>query len=487
MWSSAGIRAVSLGLCLGLLGWVGQQPRLRPELPITAVDVLVYGDEPAGVAAAIQAGRGLKAQGRVVLVRPQPEWAWVGGVWTRGGLAYLDRNQMQGQRPSCGFYQELLAASRVERIAANASLMDWGMRQLLQEAGVQLIHQTRLTPQVQGNRVAGLRAGAEQWQAGVVIDATPEAELAQAAGLRYEKGFAGVGLPQATLAVSPVFEVAPLTLAQLAALERRILENPLLMQALRNQIRRENPPRDAEFLLRNFHLPMSVQGDFADIYSTALGAAYHRYRGIPFQVGGKVLLDRGNVAAVDGQRLSFNGLLFQLSTRQVEQLTRNQRQLTPAMLAELEHLQTWLRRFPEAQSVQVFPPLEVYVRHLVTVTEVLQPLHVEQILAGGVPPAEAIGEFRYAFDARGGIPGWRAELPPTVTFRYGVGSSLTRIDNLAVIGGAAGFPGLAATVGRIEERKVCTGAYLGRMAAQAVRTQQPLKQIPRRLPSPGLP
>ncbi|MEN9244368.1 MAG: hypothetical protein Q6K81_05685, partial [Gloeomargarita sp. DG02_5_bins_242] len=121
------------------------------------------------------------------------------------------------------------------------------------------------------------------------------------------------------------------------------------------------------------------------------------------------------------------------------------------------------------------------------VTEVLQPLHVEQILAGGVPPAEAIGEFRYAFDARGGIPGWRAELPPTVTFRYGVGSSLTRIDNLAVIGGAAGFPGLAATVGRIEERKVCTGAYLGRMAAQAVRTQQPLKQIPRRLPSPGLP
>lgn len=263
--------------------------------------------------------------------------------------------------------------------------------------------------------------------------------------------------------MSPVFELAPLTLKQLAAIERRILDNPVLMQALRHQMRQDNAPQDAEFLLRNFYLPMEVQGDFADIYSTALGAAYHHHRGIPFRMGGTMLLDRGNVAVVAPDRLSFNGLLFQLSTRQVERLVHNQRQPTPQMRRELYHLQTWLRQFPEAAQVQVFPPLEVYVRHWVTITEVLQPLDVGQIMVGGVPPEEAIGEFRYAFDARGGIPGWAHPLPPTVTFRYGVGSSLTRISNLAVR-----FPGLAATVGRIEERKVCTGAYLGRMAAQCV-------------------
>jgi hypothetical protein len=160
------------------------------ELPSTEVDVLVYGDEPAGVAAAIQAGRGFQGKGRVILVRSQPAWAWVGGVWTRGGLAYLDRNQMQGQSPSCSFYQELLDVSRVEQIAANPSLMDWGMRRLLQDAGVEVISQTQLTPQVQDNQVVRLRGDGGQWQAGVIIDATPEGDLARAAGLGYEKGFA---------------------------------------------------------------------------------------------------------------------------------------------------------------------------------------------------------------------------------------------------------------------------------------------------------
>ena len=483
MWSSAGIRTVTLGLCLGLLGWVWQQqPDARPELPVTQVDVLVYGDEPAGVAAAIQAGRGLQGNGSVLLVRSQPEWAWVGGVWTRGGLAYLDRNQMRGHPPSCAFYQELLTASQVEQIAANPGAMDWTMRTLIREAGVTLVHQTRLTPQVVGQRVVRLTHKRGYFQAAVVIDASPEAELAQKAGLRYEKGFAGVGLPEVTLAVSPVFELAPLTLQQLAAIEARILRNPLLMQELRHQIRRDNPPAEAAFLLRHFHLPMQVQGDYADIYSTALGAAYHRFRGMPVRRGSPVLLDRGNVAAIAPNRLSFNGLLFQLPTRAVERLVRNHRQPTPQMLEELRHLQAWLRRFPEAHRVEVFPPLEVYVRHLVTVTEVLEPLDVERIRMGGVPPGEAIGEFRYAFDARGGIPGWPHPLPPTVTFRYGVGSSLTRLENFAVIGGAAGFPGLAATLGRIEERKVCTGAYLGKLAAWAVQTGEPLNRLPRNRP-----
>ncbi|WP_448381488.1 FAD-dependent oxidoreductase [Gloeomargarita sp.] len=488
MWSSAGIRTVALGLWLGLLGWLWQQqPRAHPELPMTPVAVLVYGDEPAGVAAAIQAGRELQGQGAVLLVRPQPEWAWVGGVWTRGGLAYLDRNQMRGHPPACGFYQELLAASQVERIAANPGAMDWAMRTLLREAGVELLHQTQLTPQVQGSRVVRLTHARGQFQAAVVIDASPEAELAQQAGLRYEKGFAGVGLPQVTLAVSPVFELAPLSLKQLAAIEARILRNPLLMQELRQRIRRENTPAAADALLCHFHVPMRVQGDYADIYSMALGAAYHRFRGIPLRRGAPVFLDRGNVAAIAPDRLSFNGLLFQLPTRDVEQLIRHQRQPTPQMLQELRHLQTWLRRFPEAQRVEVFPPLEVYVRHLITITEVLAPLDVAQILAGGVPPGEAIGEFRYAFDARGGIPGWPYPLPPTVTFRYGVGSSLTRLENFAVIGGAAGFPGLAATVGRIEERKVCTGAYLGKLAAQAVQTGAPLNRLARTFPLPEPP
>ncbi len=452
------------------------------ELPSTEVDVLVYGDEPAGVAAAITAGRGLASSGRVVLVRPQPAWAWVGGVWTRGGLAYLDRNQVSGQPPSCDFYRELLAVGRVERIAANPSLMDWGMRQLLEAAGVQVISATRLTPQVQGSRVARLHSQRGAWQAGIIIDATPEADLARAAGLAYEKGFAGVGLPQATLAVSPVFEMAPVNLEQLAAIERQIMADAAWMQELQAMITHHNTPENAAFLLRHFRLPLEVQGDFADIYSTALGAAYHQHRGIPFRLGGSLLLDRGNVAMVAPDRLSFNGLLFQLSTRQVERLVHHGRQPTPAMYQELHHLQTWLRQFPEAAQVQIFPPLEVYVRHLITITEVLEPLDVAKISSGGVPPAAAIGEFRYAFDARGGIPGWPHPLPPTVTFRYGVGSSLTRLENFAVVGGAAGFPGVAATVGRIEERKICTAAALGTMAAEAVSSQQPLHQVARRPP-----
>ncbi|MCS6781612.1 MAG: FAD-dependent oxidoreductase [Gloeomargarita sp. SKYBB_i_bin120] len=447
------------------------------------MDVLVYGDEPAGVAAAIQAGRGLAGQGRVVLVRSQPEWAWVGGVWTRGGLAYLDRNQRRGHPPACPFYRELLETANVQRVAANASLMDWGMRQLLAAAGVQLVHQTRLQPKVQGSRIEWLAGGGQRWTAQVVIDATPEADVARAAGLAYEKGFAALGLPNDTLAVSPVFELAPLTLSQLAAIERRILTNPLLLEELRAKIVQDNRPEEAQLLLRNFHLPMRVQGDFADVYSSALGAAYHRSRGLPFRMGNRVFLDRGNVAAVAPDRLSFNGLLFQLSTREVERLVQQQRRLTPPMYRELQQFQAWLRRFPEAAQVQVFPPLEVYVRHLVTVTEVLDLMPVERILQGGVEPEKAIGTFRYAFDARGGIPGWSHRLPPTVTFRYGVGSSLTRLENFAVVGGNAGFPGLAATVGRIEERKVCTGAYLGQLAARAVLTQQPLvRQSP--LPAP---
>ena len=80
----------------------------------------------------------------------------------------------------------------------------------------------------------------------------------------------------------------------------------------------------------------------------------------------------------------------------------------------------------------------------------------------------------YALDLRGGLPGIRLPRISRPTFNFGYRHTLPReVSNLAVLGPASGFGGLAVGAGRIIELNVSVGQGLAIAAAEALMAQGP--------------
>jgi ribulose 1,5-bisphosphate synthetase/thiazole synthase len=174
------------------------------EIPVIAeVDVLVAGGGPAGIAAAIAAGR---EGARTLLVE---RYGYLGGMITgahvvailgmgngyhskaRGILTEIrDRLNKLGAVTMLGDQskrnEDELAGSGDYRV--DAEVFKWQAVEMVQEAGADLLMQTQVcAPIMQGGRVAGIyvesKSGRQAILAQVTIDATADADLAYRAGV----------------------------------------------------------------------------------------------------------------------------------------------------------------------------------------------------------------------------------------------------------------------------------------------------------------
>ena len=158
------------------------------EIPVTAeVDVLVIGSGPAGVSAAVTAGR----EGMSTMLIEQT--GDVGGIATVGLMSHWTGDTKGG------IYEEILQRSSDEpddkekRIIINPEKLKTVLLEMLDEAGVKVLLYTFASrPVMEGNTIKGViienKSGRQAIMAKIVIDASGDGDMAAQAGVPYIKG-----------------------------------------------------------------------------------------------------------------------------------------------------------------------------------------------------------------------------------------------------------------------------------------------------------
>ncbi|MGB3757167.1 MAG: S-layer homology domain-containing protein [Rivularia sp. (in: cyanobacteria)] len=488
-------------------------PSITPtQENIREYDIICFGDEVPGVLSLVCASREYHRRTgkypRSLLLFKGNSQLGIGGHLVRGGLSYLDRSSVPisirqqydldtfGDSPA--IYQEFLQRSGVYQIALEPQNADLTLRQMLLEVKANILSNAEIKSVIkEGNNISVIElVRGEFYKAKKFIDCTVNAELAQFAGVRKLKGFETFGLPDSELSVTLTFQTKGLTVDILKTIEYEYLEgftdiNNTQFQRLLN-IATGNNSEFADYLRQsliddNGNLKTMYAGkDYIDVRSKALSIAYHSFRGTPLslQTSGSIL-DNGNVAILNNNTLSWNALLFDVNAQQAETLARKKALPTSAMLGEMEFVAQW---FKNIGATEVIPASELYIRHAGNITGAVEPLTGAQMLAGGVPPEEALGTFGYHFDIRGGIKGLGnrtlekglkevfLHLPPLSNF--GIQHALIKdVPNLAVISPASGFQGYASSAGRIVEFNCGVGQGVGIAIAIALSENRNLAEI----------
>ncbi|HEY9634876.1 MAG TPA: FAD-dependent oxidoreductase [Coleofasciculaceae cyanobacterium] len=457
-------------------------------------DVIGFGDEVPGVLALIAAAREYRRRtrkyARILLMSKGSMQQGIGGHLVRGGLAYLDRSQIDrelqlslglspfGDPPA--IYKEFLQKAGVSSISLDPRSAHVALRDMLREAGVDCLSRVEIKSVLkEGQRIFSLATPMGIFSAKQFIDSTVNAELAQAAGVRKLQGFETFSLPDSELPVTLVFETQGLSVRRLKELEFTYLKRftnladteaqRILLQATGSDTKVAEQLRNDMVDSKGNLKTMWAGNDYIDIRSLALSVAYHSFRGrkLSFYETG-VILDRGNVAILPGERLSWNAMLFAVNGREAEALARGGAKPTPKMLEEIAFVEKWLKSLG---ATAVTPVSELYIRHAGNVIGVVEPLTGSKMLMGGVSPGEALGTFSYHFDVRGGIPGIGAKANAQgftsvsfgkPIFNIGIQHALVRdVPNLAVVSPASGFEGYACCAGRIVEFNAAVGQGVG--------------------------
>jgi hypothetical protein len=453
-------------------------------------DLVVYGDELPGICAAIWARKTLGPDHKIALVRQQDESALFGGLLTRGGLSYLDfdKTPYWAEQPYSQCFQEFMKRSEIAEACVEPVKASRAIAQMLEEANITILHGVTLQPKVENAKIKYVKVDDSHQvnsqkdlriKSEIYIDATQNAELAQKAGVKYDIGYASQNpqLSQETLAVSIVPVIEGLTIDELKNIEYEVLDNYTLMDEIEASIRANQPPKAADFWLFNFTAPIFQR--YIDGYyqkSIALGGAYHLWRKQPFQKT-NFLFDKGNICEQKPQSLSWNGFLFKYSTDQVLQLEKDNLRPNAVMVQEMQQLEQWFSQLA-GKPVKVVIPPEIYVRHSLSMSDVVDPLTGQEILQGGTVPNNSIGTFSYEFDFRGGIKGIGIKNPPLPIYNFGIENTLAKnISNLAIVSRSAGYQGIGVSVGRILTVKIYQGQALGVAAALAIQSKSPFHQM----------
>ena len=455
-------------------------------------DVIVFGDEMPGVMTAIKVKRELEkrnGQAKVVLITEGDTKRGIGGHLVRGGLAYLDRNQVPPDlRSELGtfgassqLYQEFLELTGTEANALDRFRATRAFENLFWREKIDLIDNVKLQSVVVANKLVCSLTTANHgsFVAGQFIDATQGGKLAEMGGVKIATGFAQLGLPDSTLSVGWVFEVYGINLKQLQQIELRLIERFLDKSDLQAQdwlaiASGNNPEKLADFqqsFTDSYDQPAIMYQstpDSADVRALAFSGAYHGSTGTLFDLRkSRGLLDRANIAVLDN-RLSLNALLFDVNATQARELSNNGAQPTPMMKSMAKDVETFFQHLgiPRIEFMD-----ELYIRTAGQIANSLDDLTATKMSDGGVSPEEALGTFSYHLDARGGIAGLREKITEAgiheirtflmPTFNYGFRHTLpVEYQNLAVLGPASGFGGLGTTAGRIVEFNISVGEGL---------------------------
>ncbi|MBE9184112.1 FAD-dependent oxidoreductase [Microcoleus sp. LEGE 07076] len=475
-------------------------------------DVIGFGDEVPGVLAVISAAREYrrrtKRYPRVLLMSKGNLQEGIGGHLVRGGLAYLDRSQIGKElRQSLNLdtfgspatiYQEFLQKSGVSAIALDPRKASAALKEMLLQAGVDILSQVEIqSVNKQRQKIASITTSRGIVYAGKqFIDATVNAELAQAAGASKLNGFETFGLSNSELPVTLIFETQGLSARRLKELDYIYLKRftnladsesqKFLLYAAGKDVKLAEELRQEMSDTKGNLKTLWAGNDYIDVRSPALSVAYHSFRGrkLSFPETG-IILDEGNIAILPDSRLSWNALLFAVTGSEAEALARSGSKPTANMQKEMLFVATWLRSLG-ATSVNYAS--ELYIRHAGNVTGVVEPLTGAQMLLGGVPANQALATFSYHFDVRGGIAGmgekanslgWFNSLSfKQPTFNIGIRHALMKnIPNLAVVSPCSGFEGFACSVGRIVEFNAAVGQGVGIAAINAILNNKTLADV----------
>jgi len=483
------------------------------QSPTRTYDLIGFGDEVPGVLALVSASREFNRRTgrrpRILLMFKGNSQEGIGGHLVRGGLAYLDRSnvdpavrQAEGLPTfgdPCAIYKEFLQRSQVTDIALDPRKADAALRQMVQEAGIDILSRVQISSVIkEGAVLRGIRISrGETYLAKQFIDATVNAELAQAAGVKKLQGFGTFGLPDSELPVTLVFETEGLSVSQLQEAELSFIRRftnrndaeaqRFITVATGNNATMADQFRKGMIDEKGNLKTMYVGSDHIDIRCRAFSIAYHSFRGKKFALkeSGSVF-DQANIARLGGTRLSWNALLCYVNGAQAEALARAAAKPTAAMLEEMGFVSRWIRSL--GTGVVVRPATELYIRHAGNVLEVVEPLTATRMLQGGVPGTEALATFGYHLDVRGGITGLGARATQrginSITFHapplFNVGirhALLKSARNLAVVSPGSGFEGYACSAGRIVEFNVAVGQGVGIAAAIALLSNRNLADI----------
>lgn len=168
------------------------------EIPVMGeYDVIISGAGPAGVSAAIEAGRN---GAKTLLVEVH---GCLGGVWTSGLLTWiLDQANKSGLMRE--IENRLVSRYGVSRdidtgnvLSFDPEIMKFLLEELCLEAGVAILFHTRVVASVkdENNRLSHIvtesKSGREAWKGKVFIDTTGDGDLAALSGCGYDFGREG--------------------------------------------------------------------------------------------------------------------------------------------------------------------------------------------------------------------------------------------------------------------------------------------------------
>ncbi len=471
-------------------------------------DVIVFGDEVPGVMSALSVQRELERKGlnsRVALVTEGDTRKGLGGHLVRGGLAYLDRNQVPSNLRSrygtfgmpSRLYQEFLSLGRVNTIALDRFAVSQNMARALQTNGVDVIDQVSLGEvETAGSKVCAFTASGKTYTARQFIDSSQSGELAAASGVEMMQGLEALGFPDSALSIGLMIDLYDVNIDQFANMERELIYRYFDPQDQAAQrwlnAASGNDANKRQELLRsmvdgqgNPKLLYRGTPDSADVRSLAFSILVHGYLNREYDIKSSgFLFDRANIAILDN-RLSFNALLFYADATTAQQLSASGAKPTSDMVSVANEVKTLFERIG-VPRVEVMD--ELYIRSAGQIAHPIDELSATLMAAGGVPTDEALGTFGYHLDDRGGIDGLDERVNNTAlrmfdfeqmpVFNYGFRHTLPQEkENLAVLGPASGFGGLGTTAGRIVEFNVSVGDGLAVAIAQSIADDRSLQSI----------
>lgn len=421
-------------------------------------DLLVVGNETEACLSAIAAARAGARTGLVVAPR-----AMLGGLLTEDGLSFVDRDARHlippGDSPHDGLFGQFLARADVKLVALEPATGDRTLAAMLTEAGVTLIREEWQGVVTEGDRLRALvLASGETLTARHFLDATPDGDLAEAAGVRFTFGFSEYGIPN-VLGISPLPIVMGVSPEQIVETCRRLAQDPEL-ETLRETI----------FGERRF-LELDHGVDYVLIGPPHLGLAYQRWReaeGLAFPY--RFEADGFNVAVTGPDTTSWNGLMY--FSEDPETLLRLSREGADAVFkAEARHFERFLREGLGWSDATVTLPWGVYVRQTRHALDVRQRLTLEAIARADAP--DRIGTFCYYPDFRGfhapKLPG-----PLTAPILMGPGLA-ANVRNLGIASRAAGYTPFAHSLCRLVQYNATLGTALGVAASM---TEDDLGRVP---------
>ncbi len=471
-------------------------------------DVIVFGDEVPGVMTALKVQRELALRGQraeVAIVTEGNTANGIGGHLVRGGLAYLDRNQVpQNLRSQYGtfgtpsaLYQDFLRLGQVSTIALDRNAASRNFSAALDRADIDIIGSVNLgTVQTAGSVLCSFTASGKTYSAQQFVDASQSGELAAASGVGMMQGLEALGFPDSALSMGLMVDLYGVSVEQFKGMEAELIQryfDPADVSAQRWLTVASGGDaqkrRDLLLSLIDYHRQPKLlyQGtsDSADVRSLAFSILVHGYIGQEYDLKSSgFLFDRANIAVLD-DRLSFNALLFYADSTTAQQLSRSGSVPTAQMNAIAQEVKTLMEKIG-VPRVEIMP--ELYIRNAGQITNPVDELSATLMAAGGIPASEALGTFGYHLDDRGGIEGLDEEVEDSVlrlfnfenmpVFNYGFRHTLPQEkENLAVLGPASGFGGLGTTAGRIVELNVSVGEGLAIAIAKAIDEDRSLQTI----------